>query len=84
MHKTIDLALMILESWHASSRLTEAGYRQMGEIAQSCADELGDELADNAMTHGMVVAWLRKQPNVWEDGRLRSLPRADFYLGLPE
>ena len=76
--------MMVLEGWHASSRLTESAYRQIGEIAQSCAEELGEELPDNAMTHSMVVAWLRKQPNVWEDGRLKSLPRNEFYLGLPE
>ncbi len=84
MLKTTDLALMILEGWQASSRLTEAAYHQMGEVAQACAEELGDDLPDNAMTHGMIVAWLKKQPNVWNDGKMRQMPQADFYLGLPE
>ena len=83
MLKTTDLALMIMESWHATARLTAEAYRQMGEVAQSCADELGEELPDNAMTNGMIVAWLRKQGNVWEDGRMRELPQNAVYLGLP-
>lgn len=82
--KTTDLALMILEGWQASSRLTETAYHQMSEVAQACADELGEDMPDNAMTHGMIVAWLRKQPNVWNDGKMREIPRQEIYLGLPE
>lgn len=61
MHKTTDLAAMVMYGWHESSRLTKQAYRQMGEIAQKCAEELGDEMPDNAMTHGLISAWLRKQ-----------------------
>lgn len=75
---------MILEGWQATSRLTESAYHQMADIAKACAEELGEYLPDNAMTNSMIVAWLRKQPNVWADGKLRSLVQNEFYLGLPE
>lgn len=84
MSDTINQALIILESWHSTSRLTKMAYRQMSEIAQACAEELGEDLPDNAMSHSMLTAWLKKQPNVFASGVLTSIPENAVYLGLPE
>lgn len=84
MSNTANIALIILEGWHSTSRLTSSAYRQMGEIAQACATELGPELPDNAMTNSMIIAWLKKQPNIFANGMLRNMPRNDIYLGMPE
>lgn len=81
---TVDMAMMILEGWHSHSRLTSSAYRQMGEIAVACVNELGENLPDNAMTNGMIIAWLKAQPNVWANGSDWKMPENQIYLGLPE
>ncbi len=64
MLRTVDQAMIIMEGWHEESRLTRDAYRQIGQIASKCAEELGEELPDTAMTHGLISAWLRQQSNV--------------------
>lgn len=58
------MAMIIMECWHDTARLTPKAYRNISEIAQRCAGELGDELPDNDITHGLISSWLRKQPDV--------------------
>jgi len=62
---TTDLVIDIMYRWHEQSRLTRWAYRNMMEIAQKCADDLGFyDMPDNAISHGLIAAWLRKEPNV--------------------
>lgn len=77
---TADLALSVMRSWHSTSRLSNEAYADMSSIARRAADELGD-LVDNAITYSLVTAWLKKQPNVWVNGRDYVIPHAMIVLG---
>ncbi len=61
---TAEQALIIMDGWRDSHRLTKKAWREAPEIARRCADELGPELPDNDITHGRISMWLRKQEGV--------------------
>lgn len=61
--QTRDQAKQIMLDWHINSRLTRDAFRAIDDIAARAEDALGD-LPETAMSHSLIVAWLRKQDGI--------------------
>lgn len=81
---TAEQAEHIMRSWHGALRLTREAYAEMGAIAARCGIELGGDLPNSALSHSQISSWLRRQENVWVNGRDYIVPDQRIYLGEPE
>ena len=51
----------LIRTWHNDGFIPRTIYRQAEALAERCAEELGDDMPDNDMSHGYISAWLRKE-----------------------
>lgn len=55
------MAYDMIRDWYDAGLVSREVYRRAEDYGVRCAEALGDEMPDNAMTNSMISAWLKAE-----------------------